>query len=98
MARRASIALCLGCAATAATAMAQTPPDPAASMYEPEAVVAIELTLPAASIEALEAKPDEYQPGAFSLAATDGTPGGVGKRRRRSRSVSASRARARSKH
>ena len=47
-------------------------------MYESETVVAIELTLPAASIEALEAKPDEYQPGTFSLAPTDGTPGGVG--------------------
>jgi len=78
MASRASIALCLGCAATAATATAQTTPDPAASIYEPETVVAIELTLPQASIEALEAKPDEYQPGTFSLAPTDGTPAGVG--------------------
>ncbi len=78
MARRATIALCLGCSVTAATATAQTPPDPAASMYEPETVVAIELTLPATSIEALKTKPEEYQPGTFSLAATDGTPAGVG--------------------
>jgi CotH kinase protein len=78
MARRASIALCLACSVTAAAATAQTPPDLAASMYEPETVVSIELTLPAASIEALEAEPEEYQPGTFSLAATDGTPVGVG--------------------
>jgi CotH kinase protein len=55
-------------------------PDPAASMYTPDSIVAIDLTLPQASIEALEAEPptDEYQSGTFSLATTDGTPGGIG--------------------
>lgn len=53
--------------------------DPAASMYGPETVAAIDLTLPQASIEALEADPTgAYQDGIFSLASTDGTPGGIG--------------------
>jgi len=54
-------------------------PDPAASMYQPGSVVAIDLTLPQASIEALEADPTgEYRAGTFSLATTDGTPAGIG--------------------
>jgi len=65
--------------AVAPTAAAVPDSDPAASMYAPDTVVAIDLTLPPASIEALEADPTgEYQPGTFSLAATDGTPSGVG--------------------
>lgn len=53
--------------------------DPAAAMYGPETVVAIDLTLPPGSVAALEADPTgDYQDGTFSLAATDGTPGGVG--------------------
>lgn len=72
------LALCLGMvAAPAAPAQA---PDPAAPLFEPEAVAAIELTLPEASIAALEdpEKREEYQDGTFSLAITDGTPAGVG--------------------
>ncbi|HEX7347447.1 MAG TPA: CotH kinase family protein, partial [Candidatus Limnocylindrales bacterium] len=44
------------------------------------AVAAIELTLPEASIAALEdpEKREKYQDGTFSLAMTDGTPAGVG--------------------
>ena len=54
-------------------------PDPAAWMYEPNNVVAIDLTLPQVSVEALEAVPptSEYQEAIFSLAETDGTPGGI---------------------
>ncbi|HEX6666722.1 MAG TPA: CotH kinase family protein [Solirubrobacterales bacterium] len=64
----------------AGTAAAVAPEgDPPASMYSPSAIVVIDLTLPQSSIEALEAEPEEeYQPGTFSLASTDGTPGGVG--------------------
>jgi hypothetical protein len=62
-------------AAGAASARA----DEAAWLYEPTTVAAIELTLPPGSVAALEADPTgAYQPGTFSLAATDGTPTGVG--------------------
>ncbi len=47
-------------------------------MYEPDAVVVVDLQLPPASVAALEAEPDEYAEGTFALASTDGTPGGVG--------------------
>ncbi|HEU4737924.1 MAG TPA: CotH kinase family protein [Solirubrobacterales bacterium] len=47
-------------------------------MYEADAVVVIDLQLPPASVAALEAEPEEYVEGTFSLAPTDGTPGGVG--------------------
>lgn len=48
-------------------------------MYQPTTVDVIELTLPASSIKALEEEPEnEYQPGEFSLAESDGTPAGVG--------------------
>ena len=50
----------------------------AAEMYEPSTVVVIDLQLPPASVTALEAEPEEYAEGTFSLAPTDGTPGGVG--------------------
>ena len=53
--------------------------DPAASMYGPETLVAIDLTLPQASWDALEDDPTgDYQEGTFRLAATDGTPDGIG--------------------
>lgn len=53
--------------------------DPATPMYTPDTVDVIELTLPQASIDALEADPEgEYVEGTFSLATTDGTPDGVG--------------------
>lgn len=47
-------------------------------MYEADTVVVIDLQLPPASVAALEAEPEEYVEGAFSLAPTDGTPAGVG--------------------
>lgn len=60
-------------------AAGETLPDPAAPMYRQGVVDVIELELPQASIEALEADPEgDYQPGTFSLARTDGTPDGVG--------------------
>jgi CotH kinase protein len=70
-------ALCAGLADASATAWAEPVPGEAGLMYERDAVVVIDLTLPQASIEALESEPDEYQPGTFSLAFTDGTPAGV---------------------
>jgi hypothetical protein len=68
-----SAALCLAAAATPAAAVE----DPAAPMYQPGTVDAIELTLPQKSVEALEAEPDEYQPGTLTFTETDGTPGGA---------------------
>jgi hypothetical protein len=60
-----------------ATARAEA--DAAAWLYEPTSVAAIDLTLPSASIAALETDPTgEYQRGTFSLAVTDGTPTGIG--------------------
>jgi len=44
-------------------------------MYQPNTVDVIHLTLPPESIVALESEPDEYVPGTFSLAETEGTPG-----------------------
>jgi len=72
----AAILLALAASSTADAAE----PDPAAAMYSPDSVVAIDLTMPEASMEALEAEPpsDEYQEGTFSLATGDGTPGGIG--------------------
>jgi len=53
--------------------------DAAAPIYDPGSVAVIDLELPQASIEGLEDDPEgAYQPGTFSLAATDGTPDGVG--------------------
>lgn len=51
---------------------------PANWMYEPTTFTEVRLTLPPASIAALEAEPKEYVEGEFSLAETDGTPGNVG--------------------
>src|SRR3954471_19387976 len=51
---------------------------PADWMYEPTSFTEIHLTLPAASITALEAEPKEYVEGEFSLAETDGAPGSAG--------------------
>jgi CotH kinase protein len=50
----------------------------AAEIYEPDAVVVIDLALPPASVAALETEPGEYAEGTLSLAPTDGTPGGIG--------------------
>ena len=67
----------------AAALLALWPASPAAAltageMYEPGTVVVVDLQLPPASVAALEAEPDEYAEGTFSLAPSDGTPGGVG--------------------
>jgi CotH kinase protein len=59
-----------------ATAPAVAAEDPAATMYSPGTVDAIDLNLSQAAIDSLEAEPDEYVEGTFSLAPTDGTPGG----------------------
>ncbi|HEX6204347.1 MAG TPA: CotH kinase family protein [Solirubrobacterales bacterium] len=49
------------------------------ALYDPGTVWVVDLQLPQASVEALEADPEgAYQPGTFSVAASDGTPGGVG--------------------
>jgi hypothetical protein len=53
--------------------------DPAAPMFRPYAIDVIDLQLPQASIETLEAEPeDHYVEATFSLAESDGTPGGIG--------------------
>jgi len=62
----------------AAPVAAAAADDPAAALYQPGRVDVIELNLPQASIDGLEADPDAYQPGTFSLAPTDGTPSGIG--------------------
>lgn len=48
------------------------------SLYEPTTVVAIDLQLPPASVEALEAEPDEYVEGTFAVAESGGTPDTIG--------------------
>jgi hypothetical protein len=52
--------------------------DDAATLFDPSRMQVIKLTLPPASIEGLEADRNEHQPGALSLAETNGTPGRVG--------------------
>lgn len=53
--------------------------DEAEALYDPGTVWVVDLQLPQTSVEALEADPEgEYQPGTFSVAQSDGTPGGVG--------------------
>jgi len=59
-------------------AVAQAAGGPANWMYEPTSFTEIHLTLPPASITALEAEPKEYVEGEFSLAETDGIPGSAG--------------------
>jgi CotH kinase protein/Lamin Tail Domain len=46
-------------------------PDEAAWLYDPSAVFEIDLTLPPSSIDALNADPDEYVPGEFSLSTAE---------------------------
>jgi hypothetical protein len=50
----------------------------AETMFDPGTVVAIDMQLPPASVTALEAEPDEYVEGTFSVAETGGTPATVG--------------------
>ncbi len=74
LARVASLAVLLGLA-VAPSASA----DDASWLYEPTTITEIDLTLPQASIDALEADPTgDYQPGTFSIAETDGVPGSAG--------------------
>ena len=74
MASRFLSLLLITLALTPATASA----DEAASMYTPDVVVAIDLTLSAESRKALDEEPFEYVPATFSLAMSDGTPAGIG--------------------
>jgi CotH kinase protein len=75
--RRTVSLLCLACLGAGASA-APVAADEAAALYDPTTVSVVELTLPQSSIDALEAEPDEYQPGTFSLAYTDDAPDGIG--------------------
>lgn len=52
--------------------------DDAAPLFDPSRMYVVKLTLPQGSIDGLGVDRDKYQPGTFSFAATDGTPGGVG--------------------
>jgi CotH protein len=81
-ARRTAIAIALltgllALAPASASAVSEPPPGEAGWMYDAGTVVAIELTLSSTEKAALEAEPDEYVKGTFSLAKTDGTPGGT---------------------
>ncbi|HEX6688107.1 MAG TPA: CotH kinase family protein [Solirubrobacterales bacterium] len=63
----------------AAAPSAQGDEDPAAPMFRPDTIDVIDLQLPPESFKTLEDEPeDHYVEGTFSLAETDGTPGGVG--------------------
>jgi CotH kinase protein/RTX calcium-binding nonapeptide repeat (4 copies) len=63
--------------ASAPAAVAGEPPadDPAAWLFDPAAVVEIDLTLPQESIDALNIDPGEYQDGTFSLTTPSETYG-----------------------
>jgi hypothetical protein len=52
--------------------------DDAAALFDPSRMYVINLTLPQTSREGLAANRDKYQPGTFSLASTNGMPGGEG--------------------
>jgi hypothetical protein len=69
-----AVAACLLAAPVAAAVAA----DPAEALYQSNRVDVIELTLDPAELSKLEAEPEEYVKGTFSLAETNGTPGGVG--------------------
>ncbi len=72
-------ALALTAAAVALLAPAPATALTADEIYEPGAVTVIDLTLPPASVAALEADPEgDYVEGEFSLAPSDGTPAGIG--------------------
>jgi hypothetical protein len=71
----AAAVLCLAVVAAPAAAAE----DPAALMYSPRTISEIDLTLPSASYKELEEHPeDEYVPGTFAIAETDGVPGTAG--------------------
>ena len=75
-----ALLLCAAAMFASAAPAAAAGPESAAAMYSPDGIVAIDLTLPQASMEALENEPesDEYVEGQFSIASTDGTPAGIG--------------------
>lgn len=77
MARARLIAVLLAAlAASPAAARAELTAD---SMYDPSRIAAIDLTLPPASVAALEEDPTgDYVEGSFRIAETAGTPGTVG--------------------
>lgn len=52
--------------------------DEAEILYDPTTVSAIDLQLPPESIANLTAEPEEYQPGTFSFAQSNGSPDGIG--------------------
>lgn len=73
------VAVLAACLAGLALLPAAAGADEAEALYDPGTVWVVDLQLPQASVEALEADPEgDYQPGTFSIAASDGTPGGVG--------------------
>jgi CotH kinase protein len=72
-----AVVLCLAAGPGHAAAVAEPEPGAAGWMYEPGTIVAIDLTLSPAEKTKLEADHEKYVKGAFSLAKTDGTPGGL---------------------
>jgi spore coat protein CotH len=74
-----AILLCFALAALPAPAVAAPVPDLAAPMYQPQTIVEIDLDIPQASVDALEAEEDhgDYHPAEFSLSTPPGTPAGV---------------------
>jgi CotH kinase protein len=77
--RTAALGCALLCLLMFAASAAAVEEDPAAPMYQPYAIDVIDLQLPQASIETLEAEPeDHYVEGTFSMAESDGSPSGVG--------------------
>lgn len=69
-----ALASCALCGLGAQTARA----DEAAEIYDPARMYVVDLHLPQSSRNALAGSPNEYQPGTFSIAETDGTPSGIG--------------------
>lgn len=73
------VAVLAACLVALALLPAAAGADEAEVLYDPGTVWVVDLRLPQTSVEALEADPEgAYQPGTFSVAASDGTPGGVG--------------------
>ena len=73
------VAVLAACLAALALLPAAAGADEADALYDPGTVWVVDLQLPQASVEALEADPEgAYQPGTFSVAASDGTPSEVG--------------------
>lgn len=74
--------LALSLVAAATLGLFAAPPSPAAEedfLYDPGTVNVIEMTLPPAGIQGLEADPFKYQSGGtVTVTPTDGTPGGLG--------------------